>query len=126
MLWTSNNRAAAHRRRKTDRDIVERPIASVLLESGNEIARLHPQSGIEHSMFASFHHQLYVRATDVDDESLLHRTPRIAGFALLAQTDSLTESLENSLFLLSGSGGRRPAFDNLESTKPEQSHAGEF
>jgi len=117
--------AATDRCRKTDGDAVELPIARCFLEFNDEIGRLHLRSGIEVAVFGAVDHQLHVRAADIDDESLYHRTPGSPA-VLLAKADGLTESLENSFSLLPCSGSGRPAFNNFKREKPEQRDAGEF
>src|SRR5213078_560367 len=63
-------------------------------------------------------------AADVDDESLVHRLANTS--ELLAETDHLTEALENALLFLSGCAATRPAFNNFKGEEPEKRHAREF
>ena len=74
----------------------------------------------------SSHHQLHVRAANIDDEGLLHPTPELAASALLAEADRLAELLKNAFPFLSARRAGRPAFDDLEREKPEKCHAGEL
>src|SRR5438270_11879164 len=65
--------AVADRRRKTDRDCLEIPIACPSLQLCDKLIGLHLRSGIEHALLGALDHQFHVGAADVDDERLVHR-----------------------------------------------------
>src|SRR5690242_7947636 len=112
MFWIPDNFPGANRRRKSDRDGVELPVARRFLELGNEIARLHLRAGIELTSLRVLDHQLDVGAADIDDQGLAHRICRFGADALLAKADGLTESLKNSFFVLAAARTWRPAFND--------------
>src|SRR5260370_8123897 len=124
MFRVSDYLTSANRRRKTDRDVFEVPIASVFFYSSDKVGRLHSYAGIEHALVCAFDHQLYVGAADVDDESPVHRLANTS--ELLAETDDLTEALENAFLFLSGCATTRPAFNNLKAKHPQNLHPPTF
>src|SRR5438105_14191087 len=113
MFRISDYLTSANRRRKTDRDVFEVPIASVFFYSSDKVGRLHSHAGIEHALVCAFDHQLYLGAADVDHESPVHRLGNTS--ELLAETDYLTEAGENALLFLSGFAATRAGLYNSKS-----------
>src|SRR6266403_5283586 len=121
MLRFLHDVAIANWRWETDRDVVEFPVRGLVFQLCDEIRWPHFQSGIELALINALHHELYVCTADIDDQRLVHRT---ANFELLAQTDRLTETLENAFALLSGAAGAQPAFHDFEREEPKKCDAG--
>ena len=66
------------RSRKTDRDCIELPIGDRRLNFPNHLFGSHSQTGVKFPFIIPRHHQLYVRAANIDDENsfcLLHDWP---------------------------------------------------
>src|SRR5437773_10195883 len=125
MFRVSDYLTSANRRRKTDRDVFEEvPITSVFFYSSDKVGRPHSHAGIELALVCAFDPQLYVGDADIDAGSLGHRLANTS--ELLAETDHLTEALENALLFLSGCAATRPAFNNFKGEEPEKRHAREF